>query len=111
MLKIYFALLAPTSTAAQPSSLEVASRLFAPLDPALLKAAASRQCPEHPDLQWLMTGSLRCILTSTTGRDFIKRLAGWSAQLAIERSTFFGTLHSTRRLAMCAQVNAGFAAR
>lgn len=97
----------PTSQSSPPdTSFDVASKLFAPLAPALLGAGASRNCPEHSDCQWLMTGALRCVLRSTTGRDFVQMLSALAPGLAIERSSFFGTLHSARRLDMCRQTNA-----
>ena len=87
-------------------SCEVAAALFAPLVPALIAITSGRSCPQHSDFQWLMTGSLRCFMRSSTGRDFLQMLEVSAPALAMHRSSFFGTLQSERRLAMCAQVNA-----
>lgn len=64
--------------------------------------ASGRQCPALSDLDWLIYGVLRVLQQVTSGRDFLQHLSGQLDQ-DLERSHYFETLKSSRRLAFIQQ--------
>jgi hypothetical protein len=82
----------------------VQQSLFAPLDGVALRCDAYRHCPALPDETWLTLGITRALHALPSGRAFLQQL-GSSVPYCPERSHFFETLKSPRRLALCQQAN------
>ena len=83
-------------------------RFFAPARAQLDQATSWRLCPELPDDQWLLLGVRRALEERATGRGFLQHLIS-AGLVAPERSHFFETLKSGRRLALIAECSHGLA--
>lgn len=85
----------------------VFTSFFKPLDLALDHPHPSqRDCCKLPDSDWLLVGILRALHAVQSGREWLQQLRHSPALPKLSRSHFFETLKSTRRLALCAEVNA-----
>lgn len=90
--------------------LAVSERFFQPLSRALeLPLAALRSCCKLPDADWLRIGVLRAVHEMPSGRALLQHLRDLGSLPAPSLSHFFESLKSSRRLALCAQVNASVA--
>ncbi len=91
----------------------LAKRFFAPLLDALAACPAHRQCPDLPDRDWLVLGTLRAVHAVPSGRAFLQEIAVGLPNCP-EVAQFFETLKSERRLALCEEAGrflATFAAK
>ena len=98
----------PSLSATHPAS-TFAGSFFAPLLDLLIRADNQRVRPELTDPDWLRLGVRRVIEALPSGRAFLHHLALGGAN-APDRSHFFETLKSARRLAVVAEVSNGLAA-
>ena len=98
----------PLLNTTYPSS-TFARSFFAPQLGLLADAENGRACPELPDGDWLRLGVLRVIRSHPSGRAFLQHLALGGTD-APDRSHFFETLKSARRLALVAEVSNGLSA-
>jgi hypothetical protein len=88
-----------------PSSPCLQQSLFAPLDGMIPRCGAFRQCPSLPDGDWLKLGVARALHDLPSGRAFLQQI-GLFVPGCPQRSHFFETLKSPRRLALCEQASA-----
>lgn len=88
---------------ARASTIGFAQGFFAPLRQAWAAATHRRLCPELTDEAWLLLGVRRALENQPSGRGFLQHLAACGVA-APERSHFFETLKSARRLALVAEV-------
>jgi hypothetical protein len=82
----------------------VQQNLFKPLDGVAPRCAAFRQCPVLPDGDWLRLGVTRALHDLPSGRAFLQQI-GLFVPGCPQRSHFFETLKSPRRLALCEQAS------
>ena len=87
----------------------VFSHLIAPALPLIEHCKFSRRCPEISDARWLALGIARSLERHPSGRSFLQCLASHADSLCPENSNFFEALKSTRRLALCRELNAHLA--
>lgn len=81
--------------------------MFKPLGLALDHPHPSRRnCCKLPDSDWLLVGILRVLHAVQSGREWLQQLRSSPGLPALKRTHFFETLKSTRRLALCGEVNA-----
>ena len=106
-----------TSSSSDAPSLSVPSsgslpsfpaKFFASLFEAVAQAKNRRLCPELTDAQWLLLGTRRVLEEHPSGRGFLQHLVS-SGVDAPDRSLFFESLKSGRRLALVAEVSAHLA--
>lgn len=83
----------------------VFSHLLAPVLPLIDHCKSSRRCPEISDARWLALGIARSLERHPSGRSFLQCLASQADSLCPETSNFFEALKSSRRLALCREVN------
>jgi hypothetical protein len=83
--------------------------LFAALDPLAERCDSFRCCPALPDDAWLRLGVTRALHDLPSGRGFLQQIGPQLAHCP-QRSHFFETLKSARRLQLCQQAN-GLVAR
>jgi hypothetical protein len=79
--------------------------LFTPLDGIAGRCGAHRACPELSDDGWLRLGITRALHDLPSGRGFLQQI-GPMLPHCPQRSHFFETLKSPRRLALCEQASA-----
>jgi hypothetical protein len=77
-------------------------QFFTPLLRAAESLPAFRVCPDLPDQDWLLLGVLRSLQPVQSGRAFLQKDASLLPACP-QRSQFFETLKSSRRLAFCSQ--------
>lgn len=82
----------------------VFGKLAQPLLSLVDKCIYKRQCNTLPDDEWIKTGLLRILSQEPSGRAFIQKLSD-SGGAYINRSLFFETLKSKRRLKLCRDVS------
>jgi hypothetical protein len=80
----------------------VGGQFFKPLRRFLELARSRRNCPALPDELWLEAGIRRCLSLFQSGRDFLQDLAD-RHDTEINRTTFFESLKSKRRLALLSE--------
>lgn len=71
--------------------------LFSPLYALIDSCSNTRQCPDFSDKDFLLTSLLRVLDPQESGRDFLQSLSDIH-QYELQRSQFFDTLKSKRRL-------------
>ena len=81
----------------------VGVEFFKPLGRFLELARSRRNCPALPDELWLEAGIRRCLSLFQSGRDFLQDLAD-RHDTEINRTTFFESLKSKRRLALLSEI-------
>ena len=81
----------------------VGVQFFKPLRRFLELARSRRNCPALPDELWLEAGIRRCLSLFQSGRDFLQDLAD-RHDTEINRTTFFESLKSKRRLALLTEI-------
>ena len=84
-------------TTINPTSKTVFEKLIQPLTGQFQYFSSKRVCNILPDMQWLETGILRTLSQEPSGRAFLQKLLD-SGKPALQRSHFFETLKSNRRL-------------
>ncbi len=89
----------PTS---KPES--VFAKLIQPLANLIQQCDSKRDCKVLTDQDWLETGILRTISQEPSGRAFLQKLFV-SSRSDLQRSHFFETLKSKRRLKLCQEVS------
>jgi hypothetical protein len=89
----------------QPAAGSLAEHFFAPVLNLLPGARHTRDCPAVSDRQWLLCGISRAVEDQKSGRAFLQKFAALS-DFCPERSTFFESLKSPRRLSLCRELNA-----
>ena len=77
--------------------LSLRETLLAPLLSLVSSCPSTRQCPDLPDDEFLRIALLRTLNPQESGRDFLQSLLDIHG-IKIERSQFFDTIKSTRRL-------------
>ena len=82
----------------------VFGKLTQPLLSQVDKCNYKRKCNILPDDEWIKTGLLRILSQEPSGRAFIQKLSD-SGGTDINRSLFFETLKSKRRLKLCKDVS------
>jgi hypothetical protein len=92
------------------SSSPLGLRFFAPLLLGVESLPAFRVCPDLSDQDWLLFGVLRSLQPVQSGRAFLQREASLLPSCP-ERSQFFETLKSPRRLQLCSQAARALVAR
>ena len=70
--------------------------LIAPLEECISQNTKARECQTINDAEWLMTGILRVLSESKSGRDFLQKLFHQGKTVGV--SQFFAKLRSSRRL-------------
>jgi len=88
----------------KPTSKTVLVKLMEPLTGVIDKCKSKRKCNTLTDQQWIETGLLRTISQENSGRAFLQKLCD-SGRMFLNRSLFFETLRSKRRLKLCQEVN------
>lgn len=88
----------------KPTSKTVFAKLITPLTGVIDKCKSKRKCSTLTDQQWIETGLLRTISQENSGRAFLQKLCD-SGRVFLNRSLFFETLKSKRRLKLCQEVN------
>jgi hypothetical protein len=83
----------------------VFGKLIQPLSGLIQQCACRRECNKLTDRQWIETGLLRVFSQERSGRAFLQKLFDSSGAM-INRSHFFETLKSKRRLKLCRQIGA-----
>ena len=91
-------------TSKTPTPKSVFAKLIEPLDGLIDKCQSKRKCNVLPDQKWIETGLLRIISQHSSGRAFLQKLFD-SSQVLLDRSLFFETLKSKRRLKLCQEVS------
>lgn len=77
---------------------------LAPLLSLVSSCPSTRQCPDLPDEQFLRIALLRTLNPQESGRDFLQSLLDIHG-IKIERSQFFDTIKSTRRLQFVEEIS------
>lgn len=80
--------------------------VFAPLVNHIPACSKTRHCPDFSDEQFLVTCLLRTFSHDESGRDFLQNLIELHGVTNVERSQFFETLKSTRRLGFLREISA-----
>lgn len=88
-----------------PPSASVQTTLLTPLADLAAQCDSYRHCPALPDEAWLTIGAMRALHDQLSGRAFLQQI-GVQCPSCPERSHFFETLKSKRRLDLCQQANA-----
>ncbi len=88
----------------------LSGEFFAPLFESLALISSQRVCHQLSDADWLVLGVRRALESHTSGRGFLQHLLCQGVS-APQRSLFFETLKSRRRLALTAGVNQAVADR
>lgn len=97
------------SLLSHPDSL-LGRQVFAPLLQGVERLASFRVCPDLSDQDWLLFGVLRALQPVQSGRAFLQKEASLLPACP-ERSQFFETLKSSRRLAFCSEAAAALGCR
>ncbi|MFT4638724.1 MAG: hypothetical protein ACI8T1_002047, partial [Verrucomicrobiales bacterium] len=77
---------------------------LSPLLNLVLSCNSFRQCPDLTDTQFLEVGLLRVVAPQESGRDFLQSLSDVHS-IHLQRSQFFATLKSKRRLAFLQEIS------
>lgn len=77
---------------------------FAPLMDLVSACSNTRSCPDLSDEQFLTTCLLRTLAPQESGRDFLQGLRDIHQIENVERSQFFETIRSKRRLAFLSEI-------
>jgi hypothetical protein len=87
-----------------PSFSNLGARFFTPLQNAVDSVLdCARRCPAISDSDWLFAGVHRALEPLASGRDFLQKISA-TASDPVERSTYFESLKSNRRLAHLTEV-------
>jgi hypothetical protein len=81
---------------------------FSPLLELVSSCLSTRQCPDFTDEQFLTTCLLRVLAPQESGRDFLQSLRDVHDIHNVERSQFFETLKSKRRLTFLREIGSLF---
>lgn len=87
-----------------PTSKTVFEKLIEPLHGLFQKCTQKRKCNVLSDQDWIYTGLLKILSQEPSGRAFIQKLFE-SGRSVIQRSLFFETLKSKRRLNFCRELS------
>jgi hypothetical protein len=86
------------------TTINVLGKLAQPLLSLVNKCIYKRQCNTLSDDEWIKTGLLRVLSQEPSGRAFIQKLSD-AGCTDINRSLFFETLKSKRRLKLCRDIS------
>lgn len=86
------------------TSKTVFGKLNQPLNDLIQQCEFKRECKTLSDKEWLETGISRTLSSETSGRAFLQKLYD-SGRTIIQRSHFFETLKSKRRLQLCREIS------
>ena len=91
-------------TTTSPTSKTVLGKLKQPLAGLVQQCDHKRKCNTLTDLDWIETGLLRTLSQEPSGRSFLQQQLD-SGRSYVQRSHFFETLKSGRRLKLCKEVS------